>query len=195
LLQGTWVHRRVAIDLARWWSPRFAVRVNGWVDELLVTGKVELAQPTLQPYTNRILEGWHVRTSVRAGYWCVFAESSDALIAAERIFIPAGLKMETDDLLDGSVGKHWANYWRAQRWRTDREGYAYTFPPPSERGTIQAWSYPIHPDLAHFREWLHGTYLPNHFPAYIKRKYKEGGFALALPHIAKILPQALPAKI
>lgn len=41
-LQGTWVHRKVAIHLAQWISPHFAVHVSKWVDELLLTGKVEL---------------------------------------------------------------------------------------------------------------------------------------------------------
>jgi prophage antirepressor-like protein len=39
---GTWVHRKVAIHLAQWLSPNFAVQVSNWVDELLITGKVEL---------------------------------------------------------------------------------------------------------------------------------------------------------
>ena len=40
--QGTWVHRKVAIHLAQWLSPSFAVQVSNWVDELLITSKVEL---------------------------------------------------------------------------------------------------------------------------------------------------------
>jgi hypothetical protein len=43
-LRGTWVHRRVALDLARWCSPTFAVRVNYWVDQLLTTGYVSVVQ-------------------------------------------------------------------------------------------------------------------------------------------------------
>ena len=31
---GTWVHRKVAIHLAQWLSPSFAVQVSNWVDEL-----------------------------------------------------------------------------------------------------------------------------------------------------------------
>ncbi|VTS00504.1 kila-n domain protein : Uncharacterized protein OS=Parabacteroides goldsteinii dnLKV18 GN=C803_01585 PE=4 SV=1: KilA-N [Tuwongella immobilis] len=42
--QGTWVHPRVAIDLARWCSPQFAVVVNGWIFELMNRGSV--AQPS-----------------------------------------------------------------------------------------------------------------------------------------------------
>lgn len=30
-LQGTWIHPRVAIDLARWVSPEFAVWMDGWL--------------------------------------------------------------------------------------------------------------------------------------------------------------------
>jgi len=40
--RGTWVHRKVAIDLARWCSTDFAIQVNGWIDELLTVGQVSL---------------------------------------------------------------------------------------------------------------------------------------------------------
>lgn len=33
LNQGTWVHERVAVDLARWLSPEFAVWMDGWFVE------------------------------------------------------------------------------------------------------------------------------------------------------------------
>src|SRR5579871_4190742 len=42
LLQGTWIHRRVAVHLAQWCSPRFTVLVAGWVEELLTQGHVDL---------------------------------------------------------------------------------------------------------------------------------------------------------
>jgi hypothetical protein len=44
-IQGTWVHRLVAIDLARWVYPSFAVQMTKWMDELFTTGKVELKRP------------------------------------------------------------------------------------------------------------------------------------------------------
>ncbi len=40
--QGTWVHPYIAINLAQWCSPQFAVQVSKWVFELMNTGKVEL---------------------------------------------------------------------------------------------------------------------------------------------------------
>ena len=39
---GTWVHRRVAMYLAQRISPLFNVQVTGYLDELLLTGRVEL---------------------------------------------------------------------------------------------------------------------------------------------------------
>ncbi|MEN8221287.1 MAG: KilA-N domain-containing protein [Pseudomonadota bacterium] len=46
--QGTWVHPQVAINLAQWCSPEFAVLVSKWVFELLTTGRVDL-QPQTPP--------------------------------------------------------------------------------------------------------------------------------------------------
>lgn len=40
--RGTWGHRRVAIRFAQWCSDEFAVQVDCWVEELLLTGKVDL---------------------------------------------------------------------------------------------------------------------------------------------------------
>ena len=51
-LQGTWVHRKVAIHLAQWISPSFSVQVSNWVEQLLLTGKVELGKEM----TNKQLE-------------------------------------------------------------------------------------------------------------------------------------------
>ena len=47
--QGTWGHPKVAIRFAQWCSDEFAVQVDIWTDELMTTGKVELAstQPAL----------------------------------------------------------------------------------------------------------------------------------------------------
>jgi len=39
---GTFVHRLVAVHLAQWLSPSFAVQVSMWVNEIIITGKVEM---------------------------------------------------------------------------------------------------------------------------------------------------------
>ena len=38
-LRGTWVHPRLAVNIAQWISPLFDVQVSGWVYEIAVTGK------------------------------------------------------------------------------------------------------------------------------------------------------------
>lgn len=43
--QGSYVHQLIAIDLARWISPVFAVQITKWIQELMSTGKVELQRP------------------------------------------------------------------------------------------------------------------------------------------------------
>ena len=45
--QGTWVHERVAVDLARWLSPQFAVWMDGWFLEQV--SQVRDTQPVLTP--------------------------------------------------------------------------------------------------------------------------------------------------
>lgn len=40
----SWVHRKIALHLAQWIYPNFSIKVVNWVDELLVTGKVDLAK-------------------------------------------------------------------------------------------------------------------------------------------------------
>lgn len=44
-LQGTWVHPRLAVDLARWISPAFAVWMDGWFLESIGA----ISQPAPQP--------------------------------------------------------------------------------------------------------------------------------------------------
>lgn len=38
-LRGTWIHPRLAVDLARWLSPQFAVWMDGWFIEQLEQGQ------------------------------------------------------------------------------------------------------------------------------------------------------------
>ena len=40
--QGSWIHPTLAIQLAQWISPAFAIQVSMWVQEIAITGKVNL---------------------------------------------------------------------------------------------------------------------------------------------------------
>jgi hypothetical protein len=50
-LQGTWGHRKVALRLAQWLSPKFAIQVDTWIEELLTTGSVNLKETQKLPQT------------------------------------------------------------------------------------------------------------------------------------------------
>jgi len=50
-LQGTWGHRKVALRLAQWLSPKFAIQVDTWIEELLTTGNVNLKETQKLPQT------------------------------------------------------------------------------------------------------------------------------------------------
>ena len=41
-VSSTWVHPQIAINIAQWISPRFDVKVSGWVYEVMMTGKVDI---------------------------------------------------------------------------------------------------------------------------------------------------------
>jgi hypothetical protein len=43
---NTWVHPQVAINIAQWISPKFDVKVSGWVYEIMMTGKVNITNTT-----------------------------------------------------------------------------------------------------------------------------------------------------
>jgi len=61
-LRGTWIHPRLAVDLARWISPQFAVWMDGWFLEAIAQPKP--ISPAPLPH------GVHVvATSKRHAYW------------------------------------------------------------------------------------------------------------------------------
>jgi hypothetical protein len=53
---GTWVHPKVAINLAQWLSPEFAVQVSNWIYDLMTKGKVEVNIKLLKEKDNKIRE-------------------------------------------------------------------------------------------------------------------------------------------
>ena len=51
---GTWIHPKVAINLAQWLSPEFAVQVSNWIYDLMTKGKVETNIKLLKEKDNEI---------------------------------------------------------------------------------------------------------------------------------------------
>jgi hypothetical protein len=56
-LRGTWVHPRLAVNIAQWISPEFDVQVSKWIYELCITGNVSLdSKATTQELDNMLKE-------------------------------------------------------------------------------------------------------------------------------------------
>jgi hypothetical protein len=73
-LQGTWIHPRLAIDLARWISPAFAVWMDGWFLESLT--------PALQPTRQPLEPGVHVVAASQRGAAMIWHEVITAEVAS-----------------------------------------------------------------------------------------------------------------
>jgi KilA-N domain len=75
--QGTWVHPQVAINLAQWLSPRFAVLVSKWVVDWMSGGGAR--QPGKLPYhLRRYIDN---QMNVPKGHFSVLNEITLGLIA------------------------------------------------------------------------------------------------------------------
>jgi hypothetical protein len=127
-LQGTWVHRKVAIRLAQWLSPMFAIQVDTWVEELLLHGytSTDQAKPAGNAYTRR-LEITTERINLPDDYWSIFYECSLLMGTLEKHF-----PIDKLDLVDGSVGQRWGRYRREQAengadWLRDRDKFVFGF--------------------------------------------------------------------
>ena len=73
-LRGTWIHPRLAIDLARWISPAFAVWMDGWFLESLT--------PALQPANQPLKPGVHVVAASKRGAAMIWHEVITAEVAS-----------------------------------------------------------------------------------------------------------------
>ena len=54
---GTWGDRRVALRLAQWISPHFALQVDEWIEELLTTGTVNIGPDPIPEPKQKALPG------------------------------------------------------------------------------------------------------------------------------------------
>lgn len=63
---GTWIHHKLAVPLAMWISPEFALLVSDWVEQWLMTGQNPLnmatANPPISPEVLELIEA-HTRRS------------------------------------------------------------------------------------------------------------------------------------
>jgi len=113
--------------------------------------------------------------STPAGYFSVFKESTDLVLAA----IKAGLPVDAQTVPDISIGGAWATHWKvndlAAKYR-DRGKHALNYPeyfPQAKTNPQDINIYPVEA-LGDFRRWMQKEYIPLRFPNYVQGTVSDG---------------------
>lgn len=169
-MQGTWVHPQVAIHLAQWLSPKFAVLVTKWVMDWM-TGK--LKAPNLPYHLRRYMANAH---NVPYDHFSMLNEITLHLIGPlEQL----GYTVESYKLPDISMGKLFCSYLRKSGY--DVDSYP-TYKHHYEDGRIvDAKAYP-NELLQMVRKFFVEEWLKNRAEKYFKTHTPE-----ALPYLQKML--------
>lgn len=172
--QGTWVHPQVAIHLAQWLSPKFAVLVSKWVFEWVfewMSGNIQ--QPQLPYHMKRYLVNM---PNVPYGYFSMLNEVTLSLIGPLESL---GYTVSSSMIPDISLGKTFSKHLRGLGHPVD----SYPkYPHKYEDGrVIQARAYPneLIGELRRFfvEEWLRDK----------SQKYFSERDPKALPYLNKFL--------
>lgn len=172
--QGTWVHPRVAINLAQWLSPAFDVQVSKLVWEW-VEGTAHHYMPVhIQRFLKNKAKVPHTHFSMlNEIYLYFFAPLEDAGVVPPDKLMP-----------DISTGRMFSGFLRKKGINPNEfDTYQHEFIDKS-RPTVPARLYPIE-FLPDFRKYFHEVWLPERAENYLATKFPK-----ALPHLPRLL--ALP---
>lgn len=172
---GTWVHPKVAIHLAQWLSPEFALQVTDWVIELMTKGHVSVTPAQPRHWYDRIRETWNPHSRyVRKrfpGMFTVASELAVQIMTMEDMLHLHNMCTNKEDRPDISIGLRWSRRRDELGWHEAR------FEAPlrlNEQNTeVMVKVYP-HIELKEFHKWFCGIYMPSNFIAYLdnKREFK-----------------------
>lgn len=98
------------------------------------------------------------------GHWCVIEKCNHLLLEIEK----AGYPIDKFDLLDGSVGKKWANYRREIGLVQATQSAHYQLPHCLQ--PVEIACYPSS-ELGVFSDWLESIYEEKHLSRYLQDKY------------------------
>lgn len=175
-LQGTWVHPKVAINLAQWADPEFAVDVAEWVFEWM---QGNYSNQTNLPYhLQRYLLN---RNKIPPSHFSVFNEIVISLIAPLE---EEGYTLPDKLVPDISEGRVFAD-WLRKRKNIDPAKFPTYSHEYADGRIVQARLYP-NELLPEFREHFNEKWLMDHALKYFKKRDTT-----ALPYLQKIV-QSLP---
>lgn len=169
--QGTWVHPDVAIHLAQWCSPKFAVAVSRWVREWMtgsIKGKAELPYHLRRYLANR--------SEIPPTHFSILNELTFNLIAPLE---DKGYELPENLVPDISQGKMFC------RWLRQNGEEPNDFPTYNHRyedgRVVRAKLYPNRL-LADFRKHFYTVWIPEKMVNYFKKKDSK-----ALPYLPEII--------
>lgn len=179
-LQGTWVHPQVAINLAQWASPKFAVAVSKWVFEWM-TG--HLSSSARLPYhLKRYLLN---RTNIPNGYFSVFSEIAITLIAPLE---DLGYELPDKMIPDISQGRIFADWVRKEK-HLDPDSFPTCKHEYPDGRIIEGVKLYPNSLLGDFRDHFNNVWLQEKAVSYFKERDEK-----ALPYLSKLILSLPPVE-
>lgn len=172
-LQGTWVHPRVAIHLAQWLSPEFAVQVSGWVFDWM-SGKAPAARPELPYHLRRYIAN---QNAVPVGHFSILAEMITMLIGPLEAM---GYTLPESMLPDISMGRMFCKWLRVEH-DLDTDALPTYWHAYEDGRRVKAKAYPEEL-LHHFRRHFREEWFPKHAADYFRSRDAE-----ALAYLPRLL--------
>lgn len=129
------------------------------------------------------------------GFFTMFDEAT-TIIAS---LIRNNIAVDDSIMPDGSLGIHWAKHWKASQLAVihgERIKIHHKYPESYRQLDPEINAYPISA-LSEFRTWFQNIYLPEKYPAYIRRKVGDGTVNLeSMPLLlAAVMPPDVASKI
>lgn len=92
------------------------------------------------------------------------------------------------DIVDGSIGIHWAKYRKDKEWAVECSTYIHEY--ADERGPRECKCYK-YSELEHFNNWLLNVYKTTHLYSYLHAKYTKEKNRVMLDKVEDMLPKLL----
>lgn len=181
--QGTWVHPKVAINLAMWLSPEFEVKVTNWVHEWMSgKGSPAFQEVSIPVHLNRYLAN---DSRVPPGYFSILQETALGLVGPLHMI---GFDIPKGWVPDISVGKLFCKHLRQQHGIDTDSFDMYWHDYLDGRPEVLAKLYP-ESLLLIYRTWFREVWLPVNGVAYFKKKDIN-----SLPFLDKLPALSAPKK-
>ncbi len=172
-LQGTWVHPQIAIHLAQWCSPAFAVQVSRWVFDWM---SAAARAPSMPYHLRRYAMN---QRNVPRGHFSVLNEIAVTLIAPMEL---AGYTLPEKLWPDISQGMMFARYVREKHGVDTNNLPSYIHEFEDGRPPVLAKAYP-NEWAGEFRNHFEQVWIPLR-----SRDYFQQRDVKALPYLAHFLP-------